>query len=698
MHSGPGAGDLAPLLTPKSLAVVGASASPGKLGHTILRNILGAGFPGRVVPVNPRADGILGRPCVASVDDLPAPVDLAVVVVPAAAVPDAIAACGRRRIPAAVVITGGFAEIGGEGARLQGALAEAARRHGVRVLGPNCQGINNPHHGLCASWALLTARGAVAVVSQSGTVGAALMDWAASDGLGVSCFASLGNRVDVDEADLVGALGRDPHTRVIALYLEGIKDPAKFAAAARACAVPLVALKPGRTPRGREAAESHTKSLAGDEAVAGGYLRQLGIHRADDAEDLYDAVRALAYLRRPRGRRLLIVTSSGGCGVMATDAATIHGLVLPPPPPALAEALRAFLPARCILGNPLDLTGDATAIWYRRVLELAAPHYDALAAIFGDPIEGAAEAVGLEPTQCVVFLGGGDVERAERARLHARGIPVFPTPERGIRALARLLPKARVPGSRVPRSWSRKGLTSDGRGGEERMDVTTGRRNLTEPEAFALLEASGLPIVPHAAAATADEAAAAAERLGYPVALKVVSPDILHKTDVGGVTLHLGDAAAVRRAFADVQARARAVNPRADLRGALVAKMAEPGPEVIIGMTRDVQFGPALMFGLGGIFVEIYKDVAFRLPPLSEDDAREMIHEIKGLPLLTGFRGRPPCDLQAILRCLLAVSRLVEARADLEELDLNPVLAYPTGCLVVDAKVVLNTPRLTPDA
>ncbi len=225
------------------------------------------------------------------------------------------------------------------------------------------------------------------------------------------------------------------------------------------------------------------------------------------------------------------------------------------------------------------------------------------------------------------------------------------------------------------------------------MDVTTGKRNLTEPEAFALLGHFGIPMVPHAAAATADEAAAAADRLGYPVALKVVSPDILHKTDVGGVALHLADAGGVRRAFADIQSKARAASPQADLRGALVAKMAAAGPEVIIGMTRDAQFGPALMFGLGGIFVEVYKDVAFRLPPLTEADARDMIHEIKGLPILTGFRGRPACDLQAIAHCLLAVSRLVEARPDLEELDLNPIIAYPTGCLVVDVKVVLNTSR-----
>lgn len=439
MASPPGFRDLTPLITPRSLAVVGASASPGKLGHTIFRNILDAGFSGPVLPVNPRADAILGRPCAKTLDDLPGPVDLAVIIIPAGAVPEAIAACGRRGIPAAVVITGGFAESGEEGARLQAALAETAGRYGVRVLGPNCQGINNPHHGLCASWPLLTARGAMAVISQSGTVGAALMDWAAEDGLGVSCFAALGNRAVVDEADLIAVLGHDPHTRSIALYLEGIKDPAKFAAAARDCAVPLVVLKPGRTARGRAAAESHTKSLAGDDAIYGGFFRQHGVHRADDVEALYDAARALAYLPRPPGRRLLIVTSSGGCGVLAMDAAALHGIETPPPPPAMADALRAFLPSHCIIGNPLDLTGDATAEWYRRAAQLAAPHYDAIAPIFGDPVPGAADAVGTAPTPCVICLGGGEVERAERRRLHARGIPVFPTPERGIRALAALL-------------------------------------------------------------------------------------------------------------------------------------------------------------------------------------------------------------------------------------------------------------------
>jgi acetyltransferase len=446
MPSPEGFRDLAPLITPGSLAVVGASASPGKLGHTVFKNIVEAGFPGRIVPVNPRAETVLGLACAKSLDDLPEPVDLAVIIIPAGAVPEAIAACGRRGIPAAVVITGGFAEAGEEGARLQAALAEAAGRHGVRVLGPNCQGINNPHHRLCASWPLLTAKGALAVISQSGTVGAALMDWAAEDGLGVSCFAALGNRAVVDEADLIAALGRDPHTRAIALYLEGIKDPEKFAAAVRHCPAPLVVLKPGRTPRGRAAAESHTKSLAGDDAIYGGFFRQHGVHRAEDVEELYDAGRALAYLPRPPGRRLLIVTSSGGCGVLAMDAASQQGIETPAPPPAMAEALRGFLPAHCIIGNPLDLTGDATADWYRRVSELAAPHYDAIATIFGDPIPGAAEAVETAPTPCVICLGGGEVERAERRRLHARGIPVFPTPERGIRALGRLLPQAAVPG------------------------------------------------------------------------------------------------------------------------------------------------------------------------------------------------------------------------------------------------------------
>lgn len=430
---------LEPLFRPKSVAVVGASNAPEKFGYIILKNILEAGFPGPVFPVNPKATEILGRACRRSIADLPPEVDLAVIIIPARAVPQAVAECGERRVRSAVIISGGFAESGAEGAALQQAVVENARRFGIRVVGPNCQGINNPHHGLCASWPLLTRKGEMAILSQSGTVGAALMDWASQEQLGCSAFVSLGNRSDVDETDLIDYFAQDATTQAIAAYIEGIRDLERFRRVVSRCRKPIVILKAGRTPEGRRAAESHTRSLAGRDELYSALFRQLRIHRADTLEDLYDSAKALAYLPKPAGRRILTITSSGGSGILATDWAEWSGLQIPPLPGDVAEALRAILPPHCIVANPLDLTGDATATLYRKVLEATAAHYDYQIVIFGDPILQAAEVVTPATSQLVIFLGGADVERQERARMHQKHIPVFPTPERGLRALARLL-------------------------------------------------------------------------------------------------------------------------------------------------------------------------------------------------------------------------------------------------------------------
>lgn len=427
------------IFRPQSVAVIGASTAPEKLGYQIFKNILDAGFPGTVYPINPKATEILGRPCYPSIDAIPADVDLATIIIPAALVADTIRQCSKRGAKGAIVISGGFSETGPEGEALQNKLLQAARESNVAVIGPNCQGVNNPHHPLCASWPLLTRRGGVAVVSQSGTVGAALMDWASQEELGVSTFVSLGNRADVDEADLIHYFAQDPHTRAIAIYMEGVKAAPKFLQAVRQCRKPLVVLKAGRTPKGRKAAESHTRSLAGRDEVYEGVFRQLGIHRADDLEQLYDFSKALAYLPRPRGRRLLIVTSSGGSGILATDMAENTGLDVVPLPEEMARKLRDVLPKHCIVANPLDLTGDANAEMYRQVVETAGPHFDIVGLIFGDPIPGASGVVGTDPLQLVIYLGGAEVERQERLLFHRKGIPVFPTPERGIRALSELL-------------------------------------------------------------------------------------------------------------------------------------------------------------------------------------------------------------------------------------------------------------------
>jgi acetyltransferase len=427
------------LFRPQGVAVIGASTAPEKLGYQIFKNIIDAGFPGAVHPINPKATEILGRRCYPSIDAIPDQVDLATIIIPAPFVADTIRQCSKRGVKGAIVISGGFSETGPEGEALQNQLVEAARESNVAVIGPNCQGVNNPHHPLCASWPLLTRRGGVAIVSQSGTVGAALMDWASQEELGVSTFVSLGNRADVDEADLIQYFAQDPHTTTIAIYMEGVKVASKFLQAVRQCPKPLVVLKAGRTPKGRKAAESHTRSLAGRDEVYEGVFRQLGIHRADDLEQLYDFSKALAYLPRPKGRRLLIVTSSGGSGILATDMAENTGLDVAPLPETMAEKLRRVLPKHCIVANPLDLTGDANAEMYRQVVEAAAQHFDIVGLIFGDPIPGASVVVGKDPLQLVIYLGGAEVERHERLLFHRKGIPVFPTPERGIRALSELL-------------------------------------------------------------------------------------------------------------------------------------------------------------------------------------------------------------------------------------------------------------------
>lgn len=425
--------------------MVGASSAPEKYGYIILKNILDGGFCGPVYPVNPRAGKILGLPSVPSIAALPPGVDLALIIIPARTVPQALAEAGQHGIKSAIVISGGFAESGDEGATLQREVVEVARRSGIRVVGPNCQGVNNPHQGLCASWPLLTQAGEIAVVSQSGTVGAALMDWASQERLGCSIFVSLGNRADIDETDVIEYLASDPHTQAIAIYLEGIKDLDRFRQVVAGCKKPIVILKAGRTAEGRRAAESHTRSLAGRDELYTALFRQLRVHRADSLEDLYDAAKALAYLPRPAGRRILTITSSGGSGILATDWAEWSGLAIAPLPDDVAETLRGLLPSHCIVANPLDLTGDATAALYRKVVEATATHVDYQVIIFGDPILDAAEVVSSGAPQLAIFLGGGDIERRERERMHLKKIPVFPAPERGIRALARLFAYEQVP-------------------------------------------------------------------------------------------------------------------------------------------------------------------------------------------------------------------------------------------------------------
>jgi acetyltransferase len=661
------------ILRPKSVAVIGASTSPDKLGHEILRNILDGGYQGAVYPINPKADTILDLPCHTNVKELQEPPDLAVLIIPARFVPQAIQDCGEKGVKGAVIITGGFSEAGAEGEELQQQTTEVARKFGVRLIGPNCQGVNNPHHPICASWPLLTYRGKVAVISQSGTVGAAMMDWFSEEKLGVSSFVSMGNRADVDEADLIDYFNHDENTEVIAAYIEGIKRPDQFLEVMDRLQKPLVVLKSGRTPKGKVAAESHTKALAGADAIYDSLFRKYNVSRAYTIEEFYDFAKALAYLKPPEGNTIVFITTSGGAAILGTDQAEQEGLDAAPLPASVVDAITPLIPAHAIKANPIDLTGDGTAQMFGDVIRETRDHFDTLGVIFGDPVEGASEVVTPGANELVIFLGGAEVEREERERMHLKGIPVFPTPERGVKALAQIMDRKVLSAPQKPT------LTLDATGTQ-----------LPPHEALSLVAAKGLDCAAFALADSPDNASAIAQEQGFPVALKVSSPDIVHKSDAGGVQLNLDTPEAVQRAYGELLAKVKDVFPRAKIDGVLVNKMAPAGQEVIIGMNRDPQFGPIILFGLGGVLVEIFRDVALRHPPLSREDALEMIQQIKGYPVLAGYRGQPPVDMNALADCLLAVAELAEENPHIVEIDLNPVFAYPQSALVADARIIMK--------
>lgn len=668
-----GSDDLRAFFHPASVAVIGASESPGKLGHEILKNLSEGGYPGALYPINPKSERILGHGCFRNVKDIPGLVDLAVVIIPARLVPQAIQDCGQKGIRAAIIISGGFSEASADGEKLQETLLQTAREHGVRLIGPNCQGVNNPYHPLCASWPLLTRQGRVAVISQSGTVGAAMMDWFSAEELGVSTFVSLGNRADVDETDLIEYFEKEPNTRVIAVYLEGLKEPLRFEKAIKKLTKPLVVLKSGRTPKGKVAAESHTKSLAGADAIYTSLFRRHGVCRAETIEEFYDFAKAYAYLTPPKGNSILFITTSGGAAILGTDAAEREGIGVAPLPADLAAKLEGVVPAYASRANPLDLTGDANAAMFQQVIDLARPYYDTLGIIFGDPIVDASQVVTSGANELVMFLGGAEVERMERLKMHQNAVPVYPSPERGIRALAQVVPaKYKV----------KPALTT--------YPMASGREQLSVYASFQFLEAQGFACICSRFAESPGKAVHAAYQLGFPVALKIDSPDILHKSDVGGVRLNLLSGNDVRLAYHEMMDKAKNVFPEARVNGGVVSSMAPSGLELIMGMSRDPQFGPVIIFGLGGINVELFRDVTMRLLPLAEEEAFKMLHEIRSAPLLKGFRGQPEVNEKALVSGLLKLAQIAEQFPDIMEIDLNPVLAYGDGIVVVDARILKN--------
>jgi acetyl coenzyme A synthetase (ADP forming)-like protein len=697
---------LRPILSPASVAVIGASRTPGTIGHEIVNVMVRGGFTGAVYPVNPKARSICSVPAYPDIGAVPEGVDLAVIVVPKELVQGVVEGCARRHVPGLVVISAGFKEVGGEGIERERRLTEFVRASGMRMVGPNCMGVlnANPAVSLNATFARrLPPFGKVGFVSQSGAMGISVLDHASEFGIGISQFVSVGNKPDVSGNDLLLAWEDDPDVEVILMYVENFGNPGKFLQIASRITrtKPIVVVKSGRSRAGARAASSHTGALAASDAAVDALLAQAGVLRAGSHEELFDLAMAFSAVKRPpASRRTVVVTNAGGPGILAADACEANGLELPDLTPETVARLRPLFPPEASIHNPLDMIASATPEGYRAALValLDDPGVDAALALFVPPLVTTQEDVSTaiasvareRPGKPVfgVLMGERGLPQG-RATLHEAGVPAYVFPESAARALAAMcrwrewrdLPpsKPEMPPADVEAA---RRLIAGAR--------AAGRNRLAEDDALALLAAYGIAVAKGELARTAEEAVGMAAKMGFPVVLKIVAPAIVHKTEVGGVQVNLGDAAEVRRAFERIVSAARAALPDAEITGVLVQPMVDHGREMIVGMVRDPTFGPLLMFGLGGILVEVLRDVSFRIAPIGREDARRMLGEIRGTKLLDAVRGSPPADRAALTDVLLRVSRLVVDFPEIAELDVNPLMAMPAGAVAADARVMLT--------
>jgi acetyltransferase len=693
------------LFDPHSVAVIGASARAHSVGATVLRNLRASPFGGAVHAVNPKYRDLAGRPCYPDVSALPEAPGLAVICTPAATVPGIIAQLGERGTKAAIVLSAGLGAIDASGRTLKQAMLDAARPHLLRILGPNCVGLLAPNIGLNASFAHTDALpGHTAFVSQSGALVTGVLDWAKSRGIGFSRFVSLGDSADVDFGDVLDYLAGDRETHAILLYMEDVRHARKFMSAARAAArsKPTVVLKSGRAPEGARAAASHTGALAGTDQVYDAAIRRAGMLRVLSTEDLFDAVETLARARPLRGERLAILTNGGGPGVMATDELVCGGGVLARPAPQTIARLDALLPATWSRGNPVDIIGDAPVARYVAALQalLEDPETDAVLLIHAPTaiVPSAEIARAVIPVAAAArcnVIGcwlGGDGLREARVAWSAAGLPTFDTPEEAVHGFLQMVQYRRnqqvmmhVPPSTLP------GRPADLASAREAVcaALADGRQMLSEPEVKTLLAAYGIPVVETRSVASEPEALAAAAEIGFPVALKILSPDVTHKSDVGGVALDLADGSAVSAAVQAMQQRLARLKPGARLLGWTVQAMARrpEAVELIAGAATDPVFGPTILFGQGGIAVEVVADRALALPPLDMALARDLVARTRAAKLLAGYRNRAPADVDAVCRVLIAVAQLVADMPEIAELDINPLLADGAGVIALDARV-----------
>ena len=684
---------LQPFFDARAIAVIGASADPSKVGGSVLANLVAGGFTGRLVPVNARRTTVQGLNAAPSILDADA-VDLAVIAVPAPSVLPVLQECASRGVQGAVVLSGGFREAGPAGVAREAELRDWLRTASLRVIGPNCLGWIRPSAGLNLSFAPGMPRtGGIGFFSHSGALCTAILDWSREHAIGFSLFASLGNQADVAESDVLEALADDPETRVILGYLEGVADGSAFcrALAAAARRKPCVVLKTGRSAEGARAVGSHTGALAGSDRAFDAAVRQAGALRVNTLEELFDVGRALVAGRLPRNRRVVLVTNGGGLGILATDAARAAGLELAAIEGPAAERLAAALPPQAVVGNPVDLIGDATPQRYSEALQALRGVDDSLVVMLAP--QAATDAVGIArsvlaatrewPAGMLGVFAGGPRVRPGAVALEEAGVPCYGFPERAVGALARMVVLAeRAHRRRLPP------VTLDGGRLAAVLPGADAARRLSLLDAAPLLAAAGIPIVAVRRAASADEAADIATMLGLPVALKVLSPDIVHKTDVGGVALDLGSRAAVLDAAKTMLARLFEARPDARIEGFLVQRMAaDPDAhELLLGVVRDAQFGPLVMVGFGGIYVEVLNDTAARLAPLDPTEARDMLDELRMAPALHGARGRAGVDLDRLADVICRFAALAVAVPDIMELEINPLLAGPTGVFALDAR------------
>ncbi|MEW6670257.1 MAG: acetate--CoA ligase family protein [Thermodesulfobacteriota bacterium] len=710
------------IFSPESVAVIGASTTPGKVGHDIFANILRGGFTGTLYPVNPNARSILSVRAYPNIKEIPDAVDLGIIILPPKPALNAVAEAIEKGIKGVVIVSAGFREVGGEGRETEDRIVALCKEAGIRLVGPNCLGVINPLPAvrLNASFsARMPAAGNISFISQSGALCTAVLDFAADREFGFSKFISIGNKADVDELDLLRYLHEDVDTEVIMIYLEELRRGPEFIEAVKEITsgdrrpTPVLVIKSGRTSAGAMAAASHTGALAGTEAVYDAIFQQAGIIRVDSIDELFDFATAFAYrneselgkLRRkvPGGNRVAIVTNAGGPGIVATDMTVSSGLMLAKFKEETTEALSSHLPFTANVHNPVDVIGDAAQDRYENALGAVIKDegVDGALVILTPQsmtnVLGTAEAIvriarrSHKPILCC-FMGIIDVSAGVKY-LQEHGIPVFRFPENAAKAFGALYRYSNWLNRQHLAQFSLK--TDRDRAAQIIADsLSAGKFHLGELDGAELLKCYGFDVLTVRLATSEEEAVGFAEEMSFPVVMKIVSDQILHKSDAGGVVVGIEKSEGVRKAYHQIMTGAKRFNPDAVIKGVLVEKMAIPGVEVILGMNRYPVFGPLLMCGLGGIFVELFQDVVFRLAPIQRNEARRMVRSIRGYKMFKGFRGKPKADIESIEKAMVRLSEMVMNHPEISEMDINPLLVHPEGqgATVADCRIILKQP------